>query len=161
MEKIYVGKVSNTHGIKGELRILSNFEYPQKAFLENTKLIIDDKTYTITSYRVHKNFHMVKFIGYDNINDVLFLKGKRVYKDKEELNLDADEVLDSDLKKFKVLTTDQKFGTIKEIFYASRNNKILRIDIEGKEVLIPFNSPCLQKIDKDKEIIEIKLIEGM
>ena len=161
MEKIHVGKITSTHGIKGELRILSNFEYPNKAFLKDTHLIIDNNIYKITSYRVHKNYHMVTLLGFDDINEVLFLKGKDVYKDKEELNLENTEVLDDDLKNFKVFTTDEKIGTIKEIFLASRDNKILRIEIEGREVWIPKNSPFIKKIDVDKKIIEIELIEGM
>ena len=41
MKKIYVGKIVNTHGIKGELRILSDFDYKEKVFQVNNKLIID------------------------------------------------------------------------------------------------------------------------
>ena len=39
MEKVYIGKIVNTHGIKGELRILSDFEFKDKAFKVNTEII--------------------------------------------------------------------------------------------------------------------------
>ncbi len=161
MEKIFVGKVVSTHGIKGELRIISNFEFPNKAFKVDTNLIIDDKKYKIVSYRVHKNYHMVKFLGFDDINEVLFLKGKKAYKEKVELELNDDEVLDSDLINFKVYTQDNKSGIITEIFYASDTNKILRIQIDGREILIPVNSPFIKKINSKEETVEIELIEGM
>ena len=74
MEEIYIGKVVNTHGIKGEIRILSDFLYKEKAFKVGTNLLIDGISYQITSYRRHKNFEMVTLDGYSNINDVLFLK---------------------------------------------------------------------------------------
>ena len=62
MNKIYIGKVVNTHGIKGEIRILSNFEYKDKVFKVNNKLIIGDKTYEIKSHRIHKGYNMFLFL---------------------------------------------------------------------------------------------------
>ncbi len=161
MSKVYVGKIVSFHGIKGEIRILSDFDFPDKAFLVGSNLIIDDKVYEIVSYRVHKNYHMVKFLGYDDINDVLFLKNKKVYKEKDDIVLEDGEILDEDLITFKVLTNEGKSGKIKEIFYASEKNKILRILIDDREILIPRYSPFVKKIDKDKKVIEIEIIEGM
>ncbi len=161
MSKVYVGKIVSFHGIKGEIRILSDFDFPDKAFLVGSNLIIDDKNYEIVSYRVHKNYHMVKLLGYDNIDDVLFLRNKKVYKEKDDIILDDDEILDEDLISFKVLTNEGKSGKIKEIFYASQVNKILRVLIDDREILIPRYSPYVKKIDKDKKIIEIEIIEGM
>ena len=161
MSKVYVGKIVSFHGIKGEVRILSDFDFPDKAFLVGSNLIIDDKVYEIVSYRVHKNYHMVKFLGYDDIDDVLSLKNKKVYKEKKDIILEDGEILDEDLITFKVLTNEGKSGKIKEIFYASENNKILRILIDDREILIPRYSPFVKKIDKDKKVIEIEIIEGM
>ena len=58
MNKIIIGKYVNTHGIKGEIRIKSNFKYKDKVFKIGNKIIID-KPYEIMSYRVHKGFDMV------------------------------------------------------------------------------------------------------
>ena len=159
MNSIYIGKIVSTHGIKGEIKILSNFEYKEQAFKVNTHIIVNDVSYKILSYRKHKNFDMLTLEGFDNINDVLFLMGKQVYKQKEELNLNSDEILDEDLLNFKVLDQNNNEGKIKEIFYASKTNKILRINF-AKEVLIPYNSPFIKKIDKNKKTIEIELLEG-
>lgn len=159
MEKICVGKVVNTHGIKGEIRILSDFPFKEKVFKVNSKLIIDDKTYTINSYRVHKGFDMVTLDSYNNINDVLFLLKKKVYFDKDSLVLDDNEVLDSDLINYQVITSKGN-GKIIEIFMASPKNKILRVMLD-KEVLVPINSPMVKKIDKNNKQIYIEIIEGM
>ena len=88
MELIKIGKIVNTHGIKGELRILSKFPYKEKIFIKNMKLYIDKKDIeTINTYRKHKNFDMVTFTGYTNINEVLKYKGKNVYVNKEDITL--------------------------------------------------------------------------
>ena len=104
---------------------------------------------------------MIKLLGFDSIEDVEFLRNKKVYKEKSELNLSDDEILDEDLITYKVITTDGKEGIIKEIFYASYKNKILRIDIEGREVLVPVNTFFIKKINKNEKEILIELIEGM
>lgn len=160
MNKIYIGKIVNTHGIKGEIRILSDFQYKDKVFIIGNSIIIDDKEYIIKSYRVHKNFDMVTLDDYNNINDVLFLMKKNVYYDKDKLVLNDNEILDEDLIKYKVITLDNKEGTIKEIFYASKTNKILRIMLD-KEILVPISSNLIKKIDKNKKEITIELIDGM
>ena len=72
-EYIYIGKIVNTHGIKGELRLLSNFKYKNKVFLQNRKIYIGEekKEEMIKSYRHHKIFEMITLYGYDSINEVL------------------------------------------------------------------------------------------
>lgn len=160
MNDVYIGKIVNTHGIKGELRILSDFPFKEKVFKVGNKLIIDNKEYTIRSYRVHKNFDMVTLDEYKDINEVLFLLKKKVYFSKDALNLNDDEVLDEDLLTFKILTNKGKVGIIEEIFLASRDNKILRVKFD-KEVLIPFNSPMIIKIDKNKKELHVELLDGM
>ena len=160
MSNIYIGKIVNTHGIKGELRILSNFPYKDKVFIIDNKIIIDDKEYTIKSYRVHKEYDMVTLDNYHNINDVLFLKNKKVYYPQDKLDLNDDEVLDEELITYKVITTDNKEGFIKEIFFASPTNKIIRVMLD-KEVLIPLKSSMIKKIDKKNKTITIELMEGI
>ena len=160
MDKVYIGKIVSTHGIKGEIRILSDFPYKNKVFVVGNKLIIDDKEYEIKSYRVHKNFDMVTLDNYYDINEVLFLMKKDVYFDKDNLNLNDNEILDEELINYEVLTNDGKKGIIKEIFMASSNNKIIRVMLD-KEYLIPVNSPMLEKIDKKNKCIVINIIEGM
>ena len=150
MDKIYIGKIVNTHGIKGELRIRSDFLYKDKVFVKGNSLIIDDKRYLIKTYRHHKTFDMVILDEYNNINQVLFLVGKKVYFDKSLLILDDNEVLDSDLVNYNIVDTNGIELEIEEVFYASSTNKIIRTN----KCLIPFNSPMIKKIDKiKKEII--------
>ena len=158
MDKVYIGKIVSTHGIKGELKILSDFDFKDKVFVVGKKLIIDDKEYTIKSYRVHKNFDMVTLDDYTDINEVLFLLKKDVYVSKDSLDFNNDEILDSELMTYKVLTNTGKIGIIKEIFKASETNKIIRV-LFDKELLVPYN--FIKKIDKDKKEVYVELIDGM
>ena len=158
MEKLFVGKVVTTHGIKGEIKILSDFQFKDKVFSVGNKLIIDNNEYEIKSYRVHKGFDMVTLDDYHDINEVLFLLKKEVYVDKDSLDFSDDEVLDEELMEFEVITTDGRHGRILEISYASPTNKVMRIDI-GYEYLVPFNSPFMKKLDKKEKTVLVEILE--
>ena len=157
MNKVYIGKIVNTHGVKGELRIRSDFEFKDKVFIVNNKLIIDNKEYNIRSYRKHKTFDMVLLDEYNDINDVLFLVGKKVYFDKDKLYLNNEEELDEDLLDYKVIINDD-IGKIEEII-DTPNNKVLRIK-SAREYLVPYNEEFVI-IDRSKKEVVIKLIDGM
>ena len=158
MEKVYIGKIVNTHGIKGELRILSDFPFKDKVFIINNNIYIEDELHTIKSYRVHKNYDMITIDDYNNINDVLKYLKKGVYVDKDSLNLDDNEILDSELISYKVIDNNGNSGIIKEIFMASPTNKVLRV-LFDKVVLIPFN--MIKSINKEKQEVLVELIDGM
>lgn len=159
MTKIYVGKIVNTHGIKGELRIKDELtkNQRQEIFKIGTNLIIDDNKYLITSYRRHKDYDMVTFKDFNNINDVLILKGKKVYKDKREINLSSKDILDSELITYKVKTTDNLEGIIKSIELTGINYKIIRLLINNKEILVPYHKEFILNIDQDKKEVLVKL----
>ncbi len=159
MNKLYIGKIVNTHGIKGELRIKDNLTKKQREeiFKVGSNLIIDEKSYKITSYRVHKDYDMVTFLGFNNINDVMFLKGKKVYKSKNEINLNNEDILDSELITYEVKTTDNIDGKILDIEETGNNYKILRLLIDNNEVLVPYHKDFV-KIDSNKKEVIVKLL---
>ena len=158
MQKVYVGKVVGTHGIKGEIRIISDFQFKDKVFVVGNSLVINDKDYVIRSYRKHKNFDMVTLNDYNDINEVLFLVRNKVYFDKEKLNLSNEEVLDEDLLEFKVIDKDGRVGKVVEVFLASPTNKIIR-DMFDKEYLIPVYSPMLKSVDKSNKCIYVDILD--
>lgn len=160
MEKVYLGKIVATHGIKGELRIKSNFEYKEKAFKVGNVLIIDDKDYIIKTYRQHKTFDMVTLNDFRDINEVEFLLKKNVYIDKMALVLNDDEVLDQDLLEYKTIIGNETYKIV-EVFYASKTNKIIRLKSKNKEILVPYQKEFIKKIDKSKRMIYIELLDGM
>lgn len=160
MGKVLVGKIVSTHGIKGEVKILSDFQFKDKVFKVGKKLIIDGELFEIKSYRRHKNFEMVTLNDYKDINEVMFLMKKKVYFEEEDLELNNSEVLDEELVNYRIVTVDGVVGSINEIFLASPTNKIIRAFFE-KEVLIPVESPMIKKIDKEKQEVIVELISGM
>ena len=64
---IVIGKIVNTFGIKGELKIVSNFEMASRAFKKGNKIIINNKERLITNSRFHHHNYLVEI---DNIKDI-------------------------------------------------------------------------------------------
>ena len=144
---VCVGKIVNTHGIKGELRILSDFEIKNKVFKKDINLYVgpEKREFTITSYRHHKMFDMVTFKGITNINEVINLKGLLVYVKREILNLDNDSYVLSDLIGLDVYDKDKKIGTVKD-YYLDNGNTLL--DVLGKkEFYIPLKSHYIHSVN--------------
>lgn len=158
MEYIYIGKLVNTHALKGEVRILSNFEYKEKLFKKDNHLYIgeDKEKVTIETYRKHKNFDMCKFLEYNYINDVLKFKGKKLYAIRSELNLLPNELLDLDYISLRCIYKDKTIGYISEVI---NNNGYKLISIEDK--LVPLKEVFIEKIDLENKTIYLKNLEGL
>ncbi len=156
MNYVCVGKIVNTHALKGEVRIISNFEYKDRIFKKGFKLYMgqfkDEEE--IETYRVHKQFDMVKFVGIDYINDVIKYKGLSVYINKEDLDLKDDEILENEFSGMKVYSNNKEVGIINE-YRNDNGNKMIKVN----DKFIPYNKDFITKIDKQNNIIYMHDIE--
>ena len=160
MDFIYLGKIVNTHGIKGEVRILSDFRYKENVFKHGFKVYIGINKIEkiINTYRVHKNYDMITFEGINNINDVLEYKGEKVYIKRSELNIDG--ILDEDLIDMSVYSNNNFKGIVKELL-KSKAHDILSIENEEHKYLIPYIPEFIENIDLNNKRIDIKEIGGL
>ncbi|WP_427338594.1 ribosome maturation factor RimM [Caloranaerobacter sp. DY30410] len=158
---IKVGKIINTHGIKGELKIfpltddMTRFEELEYVYIEKRKIEIEDVWYK-------KNFVMLKFKGFDNINDVLCFKGKYVYIDKENaIELPEDTYFIFQIIGLNVYLKDGKFlGKIKDIIQTGSNDVYVVRD-NSREYLIPAIKEVIKEINLDDKKMIIDPLEGM
>ena len=162
MKYLYIGKIVNTHGIKGEVRLLSNFKYKNKVFKKGMLIYIgkNKEKEVIFSYRPHKQFDMITMEGYININQVLKYKGMKVYINKEDLILKEDEYLDEDLIGLDVMINNKVVGVVKNIEKYPQQNLIL-VKNSKKEFLIPYVSDIIEEINFEKRYISIQDIKGL
>lgn len=157
MELINIGKIVGTHGIKGEIKIISNFEFKEKVFTKDFNIYINkNKKEKIISYRKHKNYDMILLEGYNNINQVLDFKNQYVYIDKDDLNLKDNEILDEDIIGMDAYLFDDKIGIVNDIYNVSEKNKIIEINFDHKKILIPYHKDFIKEIDKNNNKIIFK-----
>ena len=162
MKYIYIGKIVNTHGIKGEVRILSNFKYKSKVFIKDMIIYIGknkDKE-IINTYRPHKQFDMITMNGYSNINEILKYKGEPVYINKNDLKLDKNEFLDEDLINLDVIIDNNIVGKVKRVEIYPKQAFIV-VKTEKKDCLIPYVSDIIEEINFKEGFIRIENIKGL
>lgn len=157
---IKIGELVNTHGIKGEVRIISDFKYKDLVFKKGINLYIgkNKECLTINTYRKHKIFDMVTFNGIDNINDVLVYKGENVFINKEDIKIDG--YFDEDLIDLDVYSKDRYIGKVKSILKGVKNDNLVVVNNDKKN-LIPNIKEFIDRIDFDNKKIYIKEIEGL
>ena len=160
MDYVYIGDIVNTHGIKGELRIISDFKYKNQVFTPHFNIYIgkNKKEFTIDCYRVHKNFDMVCLNGLNDINDALMYKGESVYVKRSDLNIDT--YLDEELIGMSVLDEDKILGHVKELFKSKAYNLLVVTDGK-KDYLVPNIKEFILNVDLDKKQITINNIKGL
>lgn len=156
MEYIYIGKLVNTHGLKGEVRILSSFTYKKEVFLEGMILYLGEEkeAHKILSYRPHKIYDMVCLGEIDSIEKAELYKGKKVYIKKDSIRIDG--YFDEELMGLAVVYGGTKIGYVEDIL-ESKAHKIL---VVGK-TLIPYVDAFIQKVDIEKKCIFLNEMEGL
>lgn len=161
MTLIKIGKIVNTHALKGELRLLSTFPYKEEVFQKGKEIIIDkeDKE-IINGYRKHKNFDMITLVNYNDINEVLKYKGKNVYIEKEGLNLPLGKYLDEDLIGLTVIAGNEVRGVVSHIERYPKN-VFLSIKKDNNEYLVPYREEFIEKVSLKEQKIYIKYLKGL
>lgn len=153
-EMIYIGKTVSTFGIKGELKVISDFEYCDRAYQVNKKILINNIEHVISGIRYHKNYVLLKIDNLNNINDILKYVGFNIYIKRIDLGLKEDEYLYKDLINSEVIDDDNtKLGKVIEVL---NGNNIL-IKVKGsKEFFIPLIANYVSKFDLNKKILYTK-----
>lgn len=161
MKYLCIGKIVNTHGIKGEVRILSDFKYKNKVFHKNFKVYIgkEKQEENINSYRPHKQFDMITIEGITNINDVLKYKGSQIYINREDLILDAGEYLDEDLINLDVIVDQEIVGKVVRIEKGPQNRII--VNKNGTLYLVPYVCDIIKQINLKEGTITLENIKGL
>ncbi|WIF94618.1 ribosome maturation factor RimM [Caminicella sporogenes] len=169
-KRIVIGKIVNTQGIKGDVRIYPLTDYKER--YEELEYIyiegIDDK-FEIENVRYKKELAIIKFKGLNNINDVEKYKNKYIYIDESQLRkLPEDTYYIFDLVGCNVYDEDNNLiGKLIDVIQNTAQDiyVVERLDEEDREktkkVMIPAVEEFIKKIDIKNKSIIVHLIEGM
>jgi 16S rRNA processing protein RimM len=170
MEKWFnVGKIVNTQGIKGEVRVISTTDFPEERYKKGNVLFLFlpkiDKPVqlTIKSHRKHKNFDLLLFEGYENINEVEKFRDGVIKVPESQLGeLDEGEFYFHEIIGCLVFTKNgEEIGKVTEILTPGANDVWVVKGKKGKEILIPYIDDVVKKVDLKEKIILIDPMEGL
>ncbi len=160
-----VGKIVNTHGLNGMVKVFPYTNSPQD--FERLDCVYMDETLmqkmVISKVKYHKNMVIVKFEGYDHIDDVEHLKNHFIYIDKVDAaeQLDAGEYYIEDLIGMAIVDQSGASRGVVVSYRESSRQTVLEIEQNGNIWFLPFVDAFVEQVDLDDGIIQVTLIEGI
>ncbi len=163
-----VGKVVNTHGIHGEIRVIKITDFEER-FEPGNQLYFKSPNgeaegpFKITAHRKHKNFDLIKFEGLENINDVeRFKGGMLMISEEQQEELEAGEYYYHEIIGSSVFTLEgEEIGKVKEILSPGANDVWVIVRKGKKDLLIPYIESVVKSVDPSNKSISIEPLEGM
>ncbi|WP_055108491.1 ribosome maturation factor RimM [Paenibacillus ihumii] len=164
-----VGKIVNTHGIRGELKIISSTDFPEVRFAPKSQLILvhpesgEQIQVTVASARPNKGMFIVRFAGYDNINQVEKYKGFDVKVSKEEsVELPENEYYFYEIIGCRVMDEEgEELGVIEEILRPGANDVWVVKMPSRKQLLLPVIDDVVLDVDVKAKLVKVHLMEGL
>lgn len=164
-----VGKIVNTHGIRGEVRVISSTDFPEERYAVGNKLNLfrdgDKKPLPliVASHRRHKNFDLLTFEGYTTIEMVqAFRDGMLKVSENQLGNLEENEFYFHEIIGCKVVDlNNNEIGVIDEILQTGANDVWAVKPAKGKMHYIPYIEDVVKNIDIENKVITIDAIEGL
>ena len=168
MNYFNVGKIVNTQGLQGEMRVLSVTDFAEERFKKGNTLALFDKKdrfvmdVEIASHRKVKNFDIIKFKGMYHINDIEKFRDFTLKVREEDLtDLEDGEFYYHEIIGLEVYENDLLLGRIKEILQPGAND-VWVVKRKGKrDLLLPYIPPVVLGIDIEQGRVDVEIPEGL
>lgn len=165
-QKLQVGIITATHGLKGEVKVYPTTDDPgrfrrlKKVILDNGKMSADLE---IESVKYFKQFVILKFKGLDDIEQVEKFRKASLYVTRENaVRLKKDEYFIADLIDMKVVNEDgSPLGTLRDVITTGANDVYEVALDESGTVLIPAIKECILEVDVENAVMKVHLLEGL
>ena len=153
---IEAGEIVTTHGVRGEVKVLSWLDSPEM-LCEFDRCRIDGREYVMDAVRVQKTCNLVKLRGVDTMEDAQKLRGKTMELYREDI---SDELIfAAELVDVEVYADGACIGKIKEVLDYPGNSVYV---VQGeREYLIPAVKEFILSTDLERNQMQVKLLKGM
>lgn len=166
IQELQVGAITQTHGIKGEVKVFpttddaNRFKKLGKVTLDNGKERLDME---IEGVKFFKQYVILKFKGYDSINEIERYKGAKLLVTRENaVRLKKDEYFIADLIGLEVVTDEgEKFGKLTDVLVTGANDVYVVRRENGTEVLFPAIKECILQIDMEQNQMTVHVMDGL
>ena len=165
-EKLEVGQIVNTFGIKGFVKVypyvddISRFDNLKKVYIKSKNI---DKELPIEDVKYHKNMVLIKFKGIETVEEAEKLKNAYVEIDRADaIPLEEGQYFIADLLGLDVyLDTGEKLGVLEDIYNTGSSDIYVVKNELGKQFLLPYIDEVIKKIDIEEGKITVHIIEGL
>lgn len=165
-DMLKVGVIVSTHGVRGEVKVFPTTDDPAR-FKKSQKVILDTgrekMSLEIQGVKFFKQFVILKFKGFDNINDIeKYKKCPLLVRREDAVPLEADEYFIADMIGLQVVTEDgDEFGVLKDVIETGANDVYVIDSKAHGEVLIPAIKECVLHVDVEAGMMKIHLMDGL
>lgn len=156
LQFLEAGEIVTTHGVRGEMKILPWADGPD--FLVDYKRVrIGGTEYKVESCRIQKNCNLLKVQGVDTMEAAQALRGKTVEIYRQDAP--ADMIFVAELIGVSVFADGEEIGKIADVLDYPGNKVYV---VKGEyEYMIPAVKQFVLSTDMEKEVMQVRLIEGM
>ena len=155
LEFVDAGQIVNTHGVKGEVKVMSWLDGPDM-LCEFDRCRIDGKEYKMVTCRVQKTCNLVKLQGIDTMEQAELMRGKTLQIYREDISDDV--IFAAELVGVEVYNDGKMIGTITEVLDYPGNCVYV---VNQYEYMIPAVKEFILSTDLKNNKMEVRLIEGM
>lgn len=163
-----VGKIVNTQGLQGGMRVLAVTDFTEERFKKGANLALFDTNdqfvmnVTIASHRKHKNFDIIKFKDMYHINAIEKFKGFTLKIAEEDLSvLDEGEFYYHEIIGMSVYEGEELIGKVKEILQPGANDVWVVARKGKRDLLLPYIPSVVLAVDVTERRISVELLEGL
>ncbi|WP_303973421.1 ribosome maturation factor RimM [Streptococcus merionis] len=168
MNYFNVGKIVNTQGLQGEMRVMAVTDFAEERFKKGSVLCLFDdkdqlvKEVTVASHRKQKNFDIIKFKDHYHINDIEKYKGFGLKVAEENLSdLDDGEFYYHEIIGLDVYEKNQLIGQITEILQPGANDVwVVKRQSKG-DLLLPYIPSVVLGVDISNNRVDVEVMEGL
>ena len=165
-DMLRVGVISSTHGVRGEVKVFPTTDDPARFEELETVLLDTGKEkleLEIAGVKFFKNMVILKFKGYDSINDVERYRGRDLWITREQaVPLGEDENFVADLIGQAVVTDGgETLGTMKDVMFTGANDVYVVERENGKELLLPAIKDCILDVDLENGVMTVHVLDGL
>ena len=163
--RLKVGKIVNTHSLRGEVKVISSTDFEEERFKKGSKLLITRgnqviEEVVVESYRSHKNSLLVKFEGIDSINEAEKFKNLQLKVDSENISeLEENEFYFHEIIGCRVFDENNTLlGEVVEILTPGANDVWVIKGENGKEILIPYIADVVKNVGRINRLMKIDIL---
>ncbi len=166
ISELQVGVITQTHGIRGEVKVFPTTDDASR-FKKLEEVIMDTGrerlNMEIEGVKFFKQYAIIKFKGYDSINDIEKYKNAKLYVTRDKaVRLKKDEYFIADLIDMEVVTQEGEYlGRVKDVLVTGAND-VYVVEREDKtEILLPAIKECVREIDMERSKITVHIMDGL